>query len=149
MLLSYAGTPTIRVPVATVWTRLLDPVFVNRSAPGFQRVEVRSAGDYTVLCEVQAGFFTVPFRLDILVDDVVEHERCRIRATGTAKDFAMTMESAVRLSPLDDATTSLGWQATITMADLPPFARPLVETAGRLLTEKFWEDFATRVEAAR
>ena len=59
------------------------------------------------------------------------------------------MDSRIRLEEVDSGHQRLHWEAETTVdGALAGVGAPLVEGVARKLTERFWEDFARRVEAA-
>jgi carbon monoxide dehydrogenase subunit G len=149
MLMYFSGDPVIPTSRARVWAHLLDPRFVAASAPAVESVDVLDPTHYRVVSALGLGFFKLRFVLDIELLDLVEPERARMRAHGTAPGTTVGFESKIRLEELDPGRVRLHWEAASEMHGAAAgIGAPLVEGVVRKLTEMFWHDFARRAAAA-
>lgn len=149
MKLEFSGAPEIPAPRARVWARLTDPDFIAASAPGVESVERVDPTHFRVISGIGVGMMRVKFELEVELSDIVEPERLRMTARGRAPGSAVDTVSSVRLEPLGDSRTRLGWTATTTVSGaVAALGGRLIEGIARRLTEEFWADFARRARAA-
>jgi len=149
MKLEFSGAPEIPAPRARVWSRLTDPDFIAASAPGVESVERVDPTHFRVISGIGVGIMRVRFELEVELSDIVEPERLRMTARGRAPGSAVDTISSVRLEPLGDGRTRLGWTASTTISGaVAGLGGRLLEGIARRLTEEFWADFARRARAA-
>lgn len=147
MKLSFAGTPEIRATVDDVWQRLLDPHFIAQSAPGVESVEIVSEHRFRIHLGFGVALLKLHFDLDVGFDEIVGRESARMVAHGDAPGTTVDMESRIRIESLGPRLQRLHWSAdTTVMGTLAGVGAMLVEGVARKLTERFWENFAERVE---
>ena len=148
MKLAFAGTPEIRAARDEVWRRVLDPEFVARSAPGVESVEVLADNRFRMTLGFGIALLKFHFAMDVGFHDIVHRESARMVARGSAPGTTVDMESRIRLEELAPERQRLHWDAvTIVDGALAGVGSRLVEGVARKLTERFWQDFARRVEA--
>jgi|SRR5687767_8427860 len=148
MKLAFAGTPEIRAARDEVWRRVLDPEFVARSAPGVESVEVLAENRFRMTLGFGIALLKFHFAMDVGFHDIVHRESARMVARGSAPGTTVDMESRIRLEELAPERQRLHWDAVTTVdGALAGVGARLVEGVARKLTERFWEDFARRVEA--
>lgn len=148
MKLAFAGSPEVRAPRAEVWRRLLDPHFIGASAPGVDSVEVLGPNRFRMNLGFGVALLKLHFALDVGFHDIVTGESARMEARGAASGTTVAMDSSIRIEELSPRLQRLHWKAeTAVEGALAGIGARLVEGVARRLTERFWEDFAERVEA--
>lgn len=149
MKLTFSGTPEIRATRDEVWRRILDPHFVAQSAPGIQSVEVLGDNRFRMHLGFGVAMLKFDFAMDVGFHDITPQESARMEARGEAPGTRVAMDSRIRIEEVDPGHQRLHWEAETTVdGALAGVGAPLVEGVARRLTERFWEDFARRVEAA-
>jgi len=147
MKLAFAGTPEIRATRDEVWRRVLDPRFVAASAPGVESVEVLAENRFRMTLGFGIALLRFRFAMDVGFHDIVARESARMEARGSAPGTTVAMVSRIRIEELAPERQRLHWTAeTVVDGALAGVGARLVEGVARKLTERFWEDFATRVE---
>jgi carbon monoxide dehydrogenase subunit G len=145
MTFQFSGDPVITAPRQVVWERLTDPDFVAASAPGVESVEAVDATHFTVVSGLGLGPIKVKFTMEVELSEVVERESLRMRSLARGSGSVVDVVSVVRLEDAQ-AGTRLKWSATSevsgTVAGLGP---RLIEGTARMMSERFWTDFARRV----
>ena len=145
MKFQFSGDPVITAPRQVVWDRLTDPDFIAASAPGVESVRALDPTHFTVMSGLGLGPMKVKFTLDVELFDVVERESLRMRSLARGPGSVVDVLSVVRLEDAQ-AGTRLNWSATSdvsgTVANLGP---RLIEGTARMMSERFWTDFARRV----
>jgi len=145
MQFQFSGDPVITAPRQVVWARLTDPDFIAASAPGVESVEAVNPRRFTVVSGLGLGPMKVRFTMDVELFDVVERESLRMRSLAKGPGSMVDVVSVVRLEDAE-AGTRLNWSATSegsgTVANLGP---RLIEGTARMMSERFWTDFARRV----
>ena len=147
MKLAFAGTPEIRATRDEVWRRVLDPRFIAASAPGVESVEVLGENRFRMTLGFGIALLRFRFAMDVGFHDIVPRESARMEARGAAPGTTVAMVSRIRLEELGPERQRLHWNAeTVVDGALAGVGARLVEGVARKLTERFWEDFAKRVE---
>jgi carbon monoxide dehydrogenase subunit G len=147
MKLAFAGSPDIRATRTEVWRRLLDPHFIGASTPGVDSVETTGPGRFRMHLGFGIALLKLHFALDVGFHDVVELESARMEARGAATGTTVAMNSRIRIEERAPQLQRLHWTAeTLVEGTLAGVGARLVEGVARRLTERFWEDFAERVE---
>ena len=145
MTFQFSGDPVITAPRQVVWERLTDPDFVAASAPGVESVEAVDPTHFTVVSGLGLGPIKVKFTMEVELSEVVERESLRMRSLAKGSGSVVDVVSVVRLEDAQ-AGTRLKWSATSevsgTVAGLGP---RLLEGTARMMSERFWTDFARRV----
>jgi carbon monoxide dehydrogenase subunit G len=145
MKFQFSGDPVITAPRQFVWDRLTDPDFIAASAPGVESVQALDPTHFTVMSGLGLGPMKVKFTLDVELFDVVERESLRMRSLARGPGSVVDVLSVVRLEDAQ-AGTRLNWSATSdvsgTLANLGP---RMIEGAARMMSDRFWSDFARRV----
>ncbi|MFL5518640.1 MAG: SRPBCC family protein [Gemmatimonadales bacterium] len=145
MTFQFSGDPVITAPRQVVWERLTDPDFIAASAPGVESVEAVDPTHFTVVSGLGLGPIKVKFTMEVELSDVVERESLRMRSLARGSGSVVDVVSVVRLEDAQ-AGTRLKWSATSevsgTVAGLGP---RLIEGTARMMSERFWTDFAQRV----
>lgn len=148
MKLTFSGAPEVRVAQAKVWSLLLDPTFVARSAPGVEAVETIDATHVKVVSAFGVGPLKLHFALDVEFFDIRPSSHARMRARGDAPGSTVDVISTIDLEALSPTRTRMTWTAESDIGGaIASIGGPLVEGAARKLTEQFWSDFARRVDA--
>ncbi len=148
MKLAFAGSPEVRASRADVWRRLLDPHFIGASAPGVDAVEVLGPNRFRMHLGFGVALLKLQFALDVGFHDIVSEESARMEARGVASGTTVAMDSIIRIEEVAPRLQRLHWRAeTAVEGTLAGVGARLVEGVARRLTERFWEDFAERVEA--
>ena len=147
MKLAFAGAPEIRATREEVWRRLLDPHFIGASAPGVDSVETFGPNRFRMNLGFGVALLRLHFALDVGFHDIIELESARMEARGAASGTTVAMDSRIRIEELGARLQRLHWSAESAVeGTLAGVGTRLVEGVARRLTERFWEDFAERVE---
>jgi|SRR5690606_13277920 len=147
MKLAFAGSPEIRATREEVWRRLLDPHFIGSSTPGVESVEITGPNRFRMHLGFGVALLKLNFAMDVGFHDIVELESARMEARGTATGTTVAMDSRIRIEEHDPQLQRLHWNAeTRVDGALAGVGSMLVEGVARKFTERFWDDFAERVE---
>jgi carbon monoxide dehydrogenase subunit G len=145
MTFQFSGDPVITAPRQVVWERLTDPDFIAASAPGVESVDAVDPTHFTVVSGLGLGPIKISFTMEVELSEVVERESLRMRSLARGSGSVVDVVSVVRLEDAQ-AGTRLKWSATSevsgTVAGLGP---RLIEGTARMMSERFWTDFARRV----
>ena len=146
MRFEFSGAPEITAPKPVVWSHLMNPEFIARSAPGVESVEPVDPTHFKVVSGLGIGSVKVGFKLDVELFDIVDQESLGMRALGKGPGSIVDVVSRVRLEPGGDGRTRLHWSATSDVSGVVAgIGARLIEGTARRLTEEFWADFARRV----
>ncbi|HEU5051226.1 MAG TPA: SRPBCC domain-containing protein [Gemmatimonadales bacterium] len=147
MRLAFSGSPEIHATRPEVWRRLLDPQFLGDSTPGVESVEILAPERFRMHMGFGVAMLRFHFDLDVGFHDILELESARMEARGAATGTSIAMTSRIRIEEIEVRRQRLHWEAeTVVEGALAGIGARLVEGVARKLTERFWEDFADRVE---
>lgn len=145
MTFQFSGDPVITAPRQVVWERLTDPDFIAASAPGVESVEAVDPTHFTVVSGLGLGPMKVSFTMEVELSEVVERESLRMRSLARGSGSVVDVVSVVRLEDAQ-AGTRLKWSATSEVSGRVAGLGPrLIEGTARMMSERFWTDFARRV----
>jgi carbon monoxide dehydrogenase subunit G len=146
MTLEFSGAPEIRATREQVWTRLLDPHFIARSAPGVETVERIDATRFRMIMAFGVALLKLRLALDVEMFDIVDGISARMRARGHAPGSAVEMVSDIRVEEAGSGRVRLRWNAASSVTGaLTGVGSRIMEAVVRKLTSQFWENFADRV----
>ena len=106
-----AGTATLHAPVETVYQTLRDPRVLVRTIPGCERLE--ELGEDAYAMTVTAGVASVrgSYAGDVRLTDHRAPHGFVLRASGSGTPGTVTADVVVELSPGQDGTTALTYNA--------------------------------------
>jgi uncharacterized protein len=106
-----AGSATLHAPVETVYDALRDPRVLVRTIPGCERLE--QVGEDAWSMTVTAGVASVrgTYAGDVRLTDHRAPHGFVLRATGSGAPGTVSADVTVELSPGDDGTTELAYDA--------------------------------------
>jgi carbon monoxide dehydrogenase subunit G len=106
-----AGNATLHAPVETVYAALRDPRVLVRTIPGCERLE--QLGEDAYAMTVTAGVASVrgTYAGDVRLTDHRAPHGFVLRASGSGAPGTVSADVTVELSPGDDGTTELSYDA--------------------------------------
>jgi uncharacterized protein len=113
-----AGTATLHAPVETVYQTLRDPAVLVRTIPGCERLE--EVGEDAYAMTVTAGVASVrgTYAGDVRLTDHRAPHGFVLRASGSGTPGTVTADVVVELSPGQDGTTELTYNADATVGGM-------------------------------
>jgi carbon monoxide dehydrogenase subunit G len=113
-----AGTATLHAPVETVYQTLRDPRVLVRTIPGCERLE--EVGEDAYAMTVTAGVASVrgTYAGDVRLTDHRAPNGFVLRASGSGTPGTVTADVVVELSPGQDGTTELTYNADATVGGM-------------------------------
>jgi len=113
-----AGTATLHAPVETVYQTLRDPAVLVRTIPGCERLE--EVGEDAYAMTVTAGVASVrgTYAGDVRLTDHRAPHGFVLRASGSGTPGTVSADVTVDLSPGQDGTTELSYNADATVGGM-------------------------------
>jgi hypothetical protein len=113
-----AGTATLHAPVETVYQTLRDPAVLVRTIPGCERLE--EVGEDAYAMTVTAGVASVrgTYAGDVRLTDHRAPHGFVLRASGSGTPGTVSADVVVELSPGQDGTTDLSYNADATVGGM-------------------------------
>jgi carbon monoxide dehydrogenase subunit G len=113
-----AGTATLHAPVETVYQALRDPRVLVRTIPGCERLE--ELGEDAYAMTVTAGVASVrgTYAGDVRLTDHRAPHGFVLRASGSGTPGTVAADVVVELSPGQDGTTDLTYNADATVGGM-------------------------------
>ncbi len=149
MNFNFSGAPEVRASAHTIWLRLTDPMAVAHAGPGVQRVKVIDPHHFEVITGLKLAALKLEFTMKVELFDVAPERELKMRARGKATGSSIEVLSQVKLEPLSEDLTRLGWDATTEMKGIVArIGGSRLEGLARDLTQRFWDRFIAAVEAA-
>ncbi len=145
MQLTFGGKPTISATAAHIWERLMNPDVVGASTPGMQAVERLDDHHFTVYSSLGLGIVHIDLVLNAEIQNPIPPIEAGLRLHGTAHGTDLEVQSHVRLEEVGEGQVCLHWSAVTTIdGPLARLGKGILGGAARLLTERFWNDFALK-----
>ncbi len=145
MHLHFSGAPEITASQDQVWQRLMDPNVVAACIIGVESVEPIDPTHYKVISGFGVGTMKLRFTLDVELYDIVQPTSAKMRARGKAPGSMMDTKTGISLEALAPQLTRLSWEAdTDVSGTVASVGARLLEGTARMLTERFWNEFAKR-----
>jgi carbon monoxide dehydrogenase subunit G len=142
----FEGTQTIRAPMETVWTFLMDPRQVGPCMPGFQSVDVIDETTFKARVGVGVGLVKATFTMDMSMVDLAPPTRATVRGHGVAPASAVDLTSTMSLGEAGGATT-LQWSADVTVSGtLASLGARLMQSTAQKMTAQFFRCLQDRLE---
>jgi uncharacterized protein len=106
-----AGTATLHAPVETVYAALRDPGVLVRTIPGCERLE--EVGEDAYAMTVTAGVASVrgTYAGDVRLSEHQAPHAFHLKANGSGTPGTVSADVAVKLSPGDNGTTVIAYDA--------------------------------------
>lgn len=110
------GSVTIAAPPAKVWNFLTDAEAVSKCTPGLESLEVVEAGrKFRAVASLGLGSVKTRFQVAVEWVEMLEPERARARAHGTAAGSTADVEAEMVLKESNANSTELTWNAEVTI----------------------------------
>lgn len=146
----FEDTVTINAPLQKTWAFLINAEEVAKCAPGVEAVEtIEENKTYKVTASIGFGNIKVRFLADLEFLEMIEPSFAKIKAHGTAPGSAADVFAEMTLSEIDENTTSLAWQADITiLGTIASMANRMMGSVTKKLAGQFFSGVKEKVENA-
>jgi carbon monoxide dehydrogenase subunit G len=144
----FEDTVVINAPLEKTWAFLIDANQVAQCAPGVESVEmIEENQKYKVIASIGFGNIKVRFLTDLEFVELVEPKFAKIKAHGTAPGSAVDVLAEMALTEIDENTTSLAWQADITiLGTIASLANRMMGSVTKKLAGQFFGSVKEKVE---
>jgi len=144
----FKDTVTINAPLEKTWAFLIDANQVAQCAPGVESVEMLEENQkYKVIASIGFGNIKVRFLTDLEFVELVEPKFAKIKAHGTAPGSAVDVLAEMALTEIDENTTSLAWNADITiLGTIASLANRMMGSVTKKLAGQFFGSVKEKVE---
>lgn len=107
----FEGTFDAKAPPERVYAALMDPNELAQCMPGFQRAEVRSPGDFTVVIRAGVSFIRGEFTVKFNLVDAREPSHAKLVGRGSGMGSVIDIEAVMDISPAAEGGSSTKWSA--------------------------------------
>ena len=144
----FEDTVVINAPLKKTWAFLIDANQVAQCAPGVESVEMLEENQqYKVIASIGFGNIKVRFLTDLEFVELVEPKFAKIKAHGTAPGSAVDVLAEMALTEIDENTTSLAWNADITiLGTIASLANRMMGSVTKKLAGQFFGSVKEKVE---
>ncbi len=94
-----------------VYSTILDPNQISQCMPDLQKLEVKSADDYTAIVKAGVSFIKGDFNLHFLVVEKTPNSHAKLTAHGTGIGSTVDMETVMDIADGPDGGASMKWTA--------------------------------------
>lgn len=139
----------IQAPRATVWDAIRDPALMARCVPGCEMAEQIEPNRYKAIVGVKIGPISARFNMIIEVEEEIENESIRSKATGEEGSRAsmLTSRNLLRLEQVTPDQTEVFWSADVNISGrLGKYGLGLMKKKVQSLSEAFVAEFAQRIQ---
>ncbi len=107
----FEGTFTVKAPIAKVFSTVLDPKQISGCMPDLQRLDVKSAEEFTAVVRTGISFIKGDFTMNFRVVEKSPPSHARLVSRGSGIGSSVDLETSVDLSESGDGRTTMNWQA--------------------------------------
>ena len=143
---------TVAMPIAQVWTAIIDPNVVGPCIPGCKAIEVLSPDKYRAEVVVAFGPIKTTFNVVVEVSEMVAPERVVSVTRGEEGTRArlLTANNLLALRALDDRTTEVAYSSEVSLVGrLGKFGLGIMKKRAKDTGDAFEQAFRARLEQAQ
>ncbi len=107
----FDGTFNVKAKPEKVYSTILDPNQISQCMPDLQKLEVKSADDYTAIVKAGVSFIKGDFNLHFLVVEKTPNSHAKLTAHGTGIGSTVDMETVMDIADGPDGGASMKWTA--------------------------------------
>jgi carbon monoxide dehydrogenase subunit G len=140
---------TIAVPIADVWTAIIDPNVVGPCIPGCRAIEILGPDKYRAEVAVAFGPIKTTFNVTVEVSEMVAPERVVSVTRGEEGTRAslLTANNLLALRALDGQTTEVAYSSEVSLVGrLGKFGLGIMKKRAKETGDAFAQAFRTRLE---
>lgn len=143
---------TVAMPIAEVWTAIIDPNVVGPCIPGCKAIEVLAPDKYRAEVVVAFGPIKTTFNVVVEVSEMVAPERVVSVTRGEEGTRAslLTANNLLSLRALDDRTTEVAYSSEVSLVGrLGKFGLGIMKKRAKETGDAFAQAFRSRLEQAQ
>jgi hypothetical protein len=143
---------TVPVPIADVWTAIIDPNVVGPCIPGCKAIEVLGPDKYRAEVVVAFGPIKTTFNVVVEVSEMVAPERVVSVTRGEEGTRAslLTANNLLALREIDGQTTEIAYSSEVSLVGrLGKFGLGIMKKRAKETGESFAKAFQARLEEGR
>ena len=143
---------TVAVPIADVWTAIIDPNVVGPCIPGCKAIEVLGPDKYRAEVMVALGPIKTTFNVVVEVSEMIAPERVVSVTRGEEGTRAslITANNLLALRALDEQTTEIAYSSEFSLVGrLGKFGLGIMKKRAKETGDAFAQAFRSRLEQAR
>jgi carbon monoxide dehydrogenase subunit G len=143
---------TVAMPIAEVWTAIIDPNVVGPCIPGCKAIEVLSPDKYRAEVVVAFGPIKTPFNVVVEVSEMVAPERVVSVTRGEEGTRAslLTANNLLALRAIDGQTTEIAYSSEVSLVGrLGKFGLGIMKKRAKETGEALAQAFRARLEQAQ
>jgi len=146
--MQFEGTVSINAPQEKVWDFLINPETVSQCVPGMESLEVIEPGKkFRAIAGLGLGTVKVKFKTEIEWLEMVQPDRAKMHAKGTAPGSSMEAATEMHLIKSAAGMTELRWSADIKIyGKIASLAARLMGSVTKKLSAAFFECVKKKVE---
>ncbi|HEX2115614.1 MAG TPA: SRPBCC domain-containing protein [Alphaproteobacteria bacterium] len=143
---------TVAMPIAEVWTAIIDPNVVGPCIPGCKAIEVLGPDKYRAEVVVALGPIKTTFNVVVEVSEMLAPERVVSVTRGEEGTRAslLTANNLLLLRALDDQTTEVAYSSEVSLVGrLGKFGLGIMKKRAKETGDAFAQAFRARLEQAQ
>jgi carbon monoxide dehydrogenase subunit G len=109
--LHFEGTFDVKAPKEKVYSIIMDPNQISRCMPDLQKLEVKTADDFTAVVRAGVSFIKGDFSLHFVTVEKTPPTHAKLTARGSGIGSTVDMETVMDLSDSGSGGTSMKWTA--------------------------------------
>jgi carbon monoxide dehydrogenase subunit G len=111
MTMHFEGNFDARAPPARVYSALMDPNELSACMPGFQRADVKSPGEFTVVVKAGVSFIRGDFTIKFSLAEAREPTHAKLLGRGAGMGSVVDIEATMDISEVAGGGSSMKWSA--------------------------------------
>ncbi len=107
----FEGAFTVRAPLAKVFSTVLDPKLISSCMPDLQKLDVKSAEEFTAVVRAGISFIKGDFTMNFRIVEKSPPTHAKLVSRGSGIGSAVDLETTIDLSESGDGATTMNWRA--------------------------------------
>ena len=107
MAMHFEGRFDARAPPARVYSAMMDPNELSACMPGFQRADVKSPGDFTVVVKAGVSFIRGDFTIRFSLAEAREPTHAKLLGRGSGMGSVVDIEATMDISEVAGGGSSM------------------------------------------
>lgn len=107
----FEGTFNVKAPKEKVYSIMLDPNEISKCMPDLQKLDVKSADDFTAIVKAGVSFIKGDFTMHFTTVEKSPPTHAKLSAHGTGIGSTIDMQTAMDFADGQDGGTAMKWTA--------------------------------------
>ena len=145
----FEGTFEVPAPKDRVFDLLLNPHEISGWMPDFQKLDVKSPDEFTVLVRAGVSFIKGDFTMNFRIVEKKTPTHAKLVARGSGMGSVVDLETLINLSDSENGGTAMKWEAEAKIGGrLASVGQRLISGQAEKIVKQLFECLRAKIEAA-